>query len=345
MKICYQPRDFQPASRRIIAEAADICEDYAAQGYDLTLRQLYYVFVSRDAIPNTEQSYKRLGSIVNDARLAGYLDWDWLVDRGRQIDALSHWAHPRRIIETAASQFHLDWWHDQPLHVEVWVEKQALAGVVERVCNQYDVTSLACKGYMSQSEQHAAGMRMLHHIRNGKRVHVLHLGDHDPSGIDMTRDNEERLRGFIGHHIAEDWDNMTDCRDEDGAPWWDILDEMFADVNSIDVDYADGERPDPVFTLERIALNRDQIDRYNPPPNPAKITDSRAEDYIARHGRQSWELDALPPQVLNDLIQAHIVNLIDDDAFDGRRSLEAQYKARIADLLDRHGDILDEVAT
>lgn len=337
--ICYQPKEFRADSLDVIDTARVICADYATQGYDLTLRQLYYVFVSRDAIPNTEQSYKRLGSLVNDARLAGLLDWDWLVDRGREIDKLSQWGHPRDIIRASAKQFHIDWWADQDVHVEVWVEKQALAGVVERVCNQYDVTSLACKGYMSQSEQHAAGMRMLGFIQGGKRVHVLHLGDHDPSGIDMTRDNEARLRMFIGHHLSREWDVEYD---DEGEVWWDILDERAADSRGEEVDYSNYERPTPVFTFERIALNRDQIDRYQPPPNPAKITDSRALDYIARHGRQSWELDALPPQVLNDLIESHIVAQIDGSKFAGRVAAEAGYKARIQDLLDRHGALLDE---
>lgn len=330
--ICYQPKEFRADSLDVIRTARAICADYATQGYDLTLRQLYYVFVSRDAIPNTEQSYKRLGSLVNDARLAGLLDWDWLVDRGREIDKRAQWEHPRDIIMASARQFHIDWWADQSVHVEVWVEKQALAGVVERVCNQYDVTSLACKGYMSQSEQHAAGMRMLRFIREGKRVHVLHLGDHDPSGIDMSRDNEARLRMFIGHHLD---DELGSGKDDDGEWDWDVM--------SYDTAHAYGTPAEcELFTFERIALNRDQIIQYNPPPNPAKITDSRAVDYIARHGRQSWELDALPPQVLNDLIESHIVGQIDGSRFDGRVAAEAGYKARIQDLLDRHGALLDE---
>lgn len=330
--ICYQDKEFRADSLDVIYTARTICADYAAQGYDLTLRQLYYVFVSRDAIPNTEQSYKRLGSLVNDARLAGLLDWDWLVDRGREIDQLSQWEHPRDIIRASAKQFHIDWWADQDVHVEVWVEKQALAGVVERVCNQYDVTSLACKGYMSQSEQHAAGMRMLGFIRDGKRVHVLHLGDHDPSGIDMTRDNEARLRMFIGHHLDDD---LGSGQYDDGEWDWDAMRYDAHDKFRTPPD-------DELFTFERIALNRDQITRYQPPPNPAKITDSRAVDYIARHGRQSWELDALPPQVLNDLIETHIVAQIDESKFAGRVAMETGYKARIQDLLDRHGALLDE---
>ena len=80
----YIERSFSAASTAIIQTANDICENYAQQGYDLSLRQLYYQFVSRALLPNTEQNYKRLGSIISDARLAGLLDWDYIKDRGRE---------------------------------------------------------------------------------------------------------------------------------------------------------------------------------------------------------------------------------------------------------------------
>lgn len=64
--------------------------------------------------------------------------------------------------------------------------------------------------------------------------------------------------------------------------------------------------------VRRIALNMDQVDQYSPPPNPAKITDSRARGYIARYGRSSWELDALDPVTIGDLIRAHVLEYRDE---------------------------------
>src|ERR1044072_5302001 len=93
-KIAYVPRRFSAASLDVIETAEGICDDYAAQGYDLTLRQLYYQFVARDLSPNTQQEYKRLGAIINDARLAGLIDWDHLVDRTRNLRGLDHWESP-----------------------------------------------------------------------------------------------------------------------------------------------------------------------------------------------------------------------------------------------------------
>jgi hypothetical protein len=144
-------------SAAIITQANQIAVDYAQQGYDLTLRQLYYQFVARDLLPNTQKSYDRLGQLVNRARLAGLMDWNYLVDRTRNIRSVSHWESPSDIVDTVSRQFRLDKWTTQPTRVEVWVEKEALAGVVQRVADRNDVAWFSCRGYVSQSEMWSAG--------------------------------------------------------------------------------------------------------------------------------------------------------------------------------------------
>jgi hypothetical protein len=163
---------FSRTSADLIRKAIAVIEHYADQGYDLSLRQLYYQFVSHDWLANTERNYKRLGNIINDARLAGLIDWDRIKDRNRET--------------------------------------------------------------------------------------VI-----PPDG---------RLGLFLGKY----W--------YDGAKRW------------MDPDH-EGD-----LKVCRLALNMDQIERYNPPPNPAKLTDSRANGYIARYGSSSWELDALEPTVLARLV-------------------------------------------
>lgn len=264
-KICYVDRNFSAASRNIIEIAEEICDEYAADGYDLTLRQLYYQFVARDVLPNTQESYKRLGSIINDARLAGLIDWDHLEDRTRNLQGNAHWTSPKDILKVCASQFQLDKWAGQHRHVEVWVEKEALAGIVERAARGLDVSFFSCRGYVSQSEMHAAALRFQLANRNGRAVRIVHLGDHDPSGIDMSRDIADRMAVF--------------------------------GVRDIEVD--------------RIALNMDQVQQYNPPPNPAKATDARFVDYQSKYGDESWELDALEPRVLADLIKQAVLRHCD----------------------------------
>ena len=87
-KIAYIDRTFRGATLDIITHANTIITDYTAQGLKLTLRQLYYRFVAADMLPNTTQSYNRLGSIINDGRLAGLIDWESIEDRTRNVEAI-----------------------------------------------------------------------------------------------------------------------------------------------------------------------------------------------------------------------------------------------------------------
>src|SRR6185295_4699456 len=108
--ICYEDKKFGVERLAMIAKANQIIAIYAAQGYDLTLRQLYYQFVSRDLIANKTTEYKRLGSIINDARLAGLIDWSAIEDRTRNLASLSHWDNPSDIVTSAANSYRVDKW-------------------------------------------------------------------------------------------------------------------------------------------------------------------------------------------------------------------------------------------
>ncbi len=195
----YVPKRFEGSSKRVIDQANAIIAEYSKQGYQLTLRQLYYQFVSRDYLPNTIKSYKRLGSIINDARLAGLIDWDAIEDRTRSLRGIPHLLKPGDAIARAAHSFYMDKWVGQKFRPEVWIEKEALAGVIERICCELDIPFLSCKGYTSQSEMWASAMRLKRLADDhGQTPVILHFGDHDPSGIDMSRDIADRLRIFMG---------------------------------------------------------------------------------------------------------------------------------------------------
>ena len=197
----YVARDFRPETLAAIATANDIIREYQAAGFVLTLRQLYYQHVARGLLANTQTEYTRLGSIITDGRLAGLIDWEAIEDRTRGLKAHSAWDDPVDIIRSAASSFAMDLWADQGVRPEVWIEKDALVGVIEPVCQRYRIPHFACRGYASQSEVWRAGTRFARYAREGYQVVVLHLGDHDPSGIDMTRDNDERLALFSGQGV------------------------------------------------------------------------------------------------------------------------------------------------
>ena len=291
MKKRYIDKRFTNPSLTIIASANNIIDEYSKQGFKLTLRQLYYQFVSRDLIPNKQSEYKRLGSIINDARLAGLIDWDSIEDRTRNLQKLPHWNSPAEIVDACINQYKIDKWENQNYRLECWVEKEALAGIIENICNEHDVPFFACKGYNSQSEMQTAGRRFKGYTRKFKGFSqtpvVIHLGDHDPSGIDMTRDTQDRLKMFMGG-----------------------------------------------MEIKRIALNMDQIERYSPPPNPAKTTDSRYQTYIASFGTESWELDALEPSILVNLIDTTIKSFKDPDLWEEKVEEENEHIEKLKKIVE-----------
>lgn len=130
-------------NRVLLVRGVEIINEYAQQGYQLTLRQLYYQMVARDIIPNAVEWYKKLGDVVSNGRMAGYIDWNAIVDRDRVPIMPSHWDSPADILQTAASSYRVDRWQGQPHQVEVWCEKDALSGVIEPVCRRYHVRFMA----------------------------------------------------------------------------------------------------------------------------------------------------------------------------------------------------------
>ena len=313
-KICYVAKTFNTEHREIIDTANAILEEYAEQGYTLTLRQLYYQFVARDIIPNTVQSYGRLGKIINDARLAGEIDWDAIEDRNRSITEHSHWRDPAHIIEVSAQTFAIDKWLDQPLRVVVLVEKDALAGVFETTTYKWDVPLLACKGYLSASAVYDLAKRVVNWRRTQKQdVCVLHFGDHDPSGIDMTRDIRERLG---------------------------LLSTYDFSFKSFTTGKLRKYKATGATALERLALNYDQIEQYDPPPNPAKTTDARYASYEDKFGTTSWELDALSPQVLNGILESRITDLIDKKRWNDAVAREDEMRRALQTVSNRWDSVL-----
>jgi len=274
----YQSFRFTDESLKMIAVMRGIVADFMKQGFVLTVRQLYYQLVARDIIPNNERSYKRITSLANDARLAGLIDWDAIEDRTRSFVRRQRWESGREILQASARGFHMDMWENQECRPFVIIEKEALVGVLTNVCGKYDVPVLAARGYPSGTVLREFAVEdIIPSAHAGQNIVIIHLGDHDPSGLDMTRDLRERI-------------------------------EMFSESH----DYG--------FHIEvnRIALNMEQIEERNPPPNPAKTTDARFAAYREQYGDESWELDALPPAYLVELVESQILGNIDADAWKSR---------------------------
>lgn len=279
-----------------VTKANEIIDEYQAAGYALTLRQLYYQFVARGEIENTERSYKNLGALLVRARMSGLVDWDAIEDRTRNLVKWIGHSGPRDPIVEARDRFNLDKWERQPTYVEVWVEKEALAGVFRRVCSELEVPLFACRGYPSKSEMYSAAMRLRRKHRLGKEVTILHFGDHDPSGIDMTRDIVDQMATFGAH-----------------------------------------------LDVERLALNMEQVEEYEPPPNPAKMSDSRANSYVEAYGFESWELDALEPAALEALVRSEVLELRDEELWDEALEEEAEGALVLEKIVERFEDVVEFV--
>jgi len=272
-KIKYLANSVTRNDLTIIIQAIPILEEYYNAGYRMTLRQLHYQFVSHHGYPNTNRTYKKICAAIQHGRMGGLIDWDIIEDRTRNLRTLSTWDDPADILATCATQFHTNFWKNQTRRVEIWIEKDALIGVVENTCKHWDCPIFSCRGYSSISELHEAALRIKEHSEIGQGFRILYCGDHDPSGLDMDDAITQRLKDF-----------GANCE------------------------------------FKRISLNMEQIKRFNLPPNSVKKSDTRARGYRKLYGDHCWELDALSPQELNEIVESAIIESIDDmDDFEYRR--------------------------
>lgn len=310
-KILFVPKRFSQSSLDIITVANYIINEYQGQGLQLSLRQLYYQMVARDYIENSVRSYKRIGGIVSDARNAGLIDWNAIEDRNRDAYLPNSWKNPAEIVDAAARTFRVDRWEGQKNYVEVMVEKDALSGVLQPLCSKYHVRFSANKGYSSSTMMFEAGQRIRDAMKDSDAVsnqfHIIYCGDHDPSGIDMTRDVRERIILYSGI-----------------AP---ILESEGLDAQAEDL-----------IHIERLALNWDQVEKWNPPPNPAKETDSRFAAYRSEFGDESWELDAVEPRRLRDLVEQHIKGLIDWELWNVIKKREDSMREELKEFAENYGN-------
>jgi len=311
-KIAFKSVNFRADSLALIKLCEEVIDDYLAQDLRLTLRQLYYQLVTKNVVTNTDRSYKNLGNLVADARMAGLLDWDAIEDRVRRPRRAGEYENLADLTETALRSYRLPRWKGQDAYAELWVEKDALAGVLEPLAWEHHVTLMVNRGYSSASAMYEAAQRFIaaceetpddraddaemvgeayrdgneetggESINLSRRPVLFYLGDHDPSGEDMVRDVRDRLRLF-----------------------------------GIDVD------------VVKVALTTAQVKQYRPPPNPAKVTDSRAAAYIAKHGASSWEVDALPPNVLAQIVRASFRSILNVKKMNAVKAQEEQDKERL----------------
>lgn len=308
-KIYYEDRSFTPAARDVVERAEQICDDYARQGYTLTLRQLYYRFIATNGFPdsrlqrigdeftkNHQRNYKWLGDLMTDARVAGLIDWQHLSDRTRSTEGGDQgYRDPAAAIDVIEQVYDIPHWPGQDNYVEVWVEKEALADVISRPANRWNVAWAACKGNPSSTLVHDAAQRFRRFERAGRKTHLVYLGDLDPTGVDIDRDIADRMRLFRS-----------------------------------------------TVQVDRIALNMEQVEELDPPPSPVKATDSRANGYIDRFGtEQCWELDAIEPAALEALIEEAILSRLNRELYDARVQQGRDERRLLTGLRDNWYQVAD----
>jgi hypothetical protein len=230
---------------------------------------VYYQFVSRGWEVNDDKAYHRIQHTIKTGRLEGVLDWDMIEDRSRTLHEVSHWRSPAEYVRAAGRSYSLDYWkwqHHAPL---VLIEKDALIGVIENVCDELRLPYMGLKGFNSTTKNREFSETLKDQIEDGRAPIVFHLGDHDPAGLAAT----ESLRNDL---------------------------ELMA--------------RQPVEVV-RLALNKDQVEGI--PANVLKdedeIKDARYPKYLAEHGPEMWELDALEPSVIGELIREAVTDITDED--------------------------------
>lgn len=325
-KIIYDRLRINDTDMAVIAATNKILDEYRRLRINMTLRQVYYQFVQGDLFPttwhrdpngsfNNQKNYKKLGEVIGRGRMAGLIDWDDINDITRELRKRGEWENPQELLDITAQAFRLDLWADQDVRPEVWIEKDAMLGNFSAVCNANSVAYFSCRGYTSLSELWESAQRLVRYVVAGQRPVILHFGDHDPSGIDMTRDIFDRVFHFMGVDLMRDH----------GWKKGDI-----ADVDS-------------VVEVRRLALHMEQVKKYRPPPNPAKLTDPRAKKYVEQYGDDSWELDALKPTVLKTLVEEELEKFRDVDRWNARLEVEQAHRRDLG-LITKHYPLLTKQA-
>lgn len=297
-RIKYRNIDFGTERAKRIVQINKILQEYTT---GVSVRQVYYRLVAASLIDNVKSEYDKIQTLITDARYAGLIDWDAIEDRGRAAERREHWATAKKALDEVIEDFRLDRWKDQPYYVELWVEKDALAGVLGPISNDYHVPLLSTRGYNSATAMKDAADRILRATRAQKHVVIAYVGDFDPSGLHMVTNARERLLEF-------------------GCSEGIVIRRV-----AITREQIDEHRPPP-NPLKR----KDDPELYK--VADGSFADARAEGFVARHGETSYEADALPPKVLDFEVRKVISSYIDKPKMTAAIKRENLIKKGIADF-------------
>ncbi len=279
MKQQYRTIRFQKKNLILLEKIKEMLQEYEQQNIRVTLRQIYYQLVTKKIIFNKQSEYTKLSGLLTNARYTGLIDWAAIEDRIRVPNTPQTFEDTNHLMEAGIQSYELDRWEGQEYYVELWTEKDAISSVIAPLTNKYQVTMVVNRGYSSATAMYESSKRF---NNNGKKNILLYLGDHDPSGLNMVLDIQQRLKEF-------------GCEVE----------------------------------VIPIALTMEQIRKYDPPTNPAKETDPRAKWYFENYGNKSWEVDALKPEVMQELIENSILEYLDLEKVEQVKKQEEKDKIKL----------------
>lgn len=292
-----------------------IIQEYSVR---LTVRQIYYRLISPpyQLFANTVSNYKGFDAILTRAREKAHVDWTRIEDRSRGTygprypwfgmdvrlgGELDKFTDPKDYIDYLFKQltekfYDQPYWTDQPQHIEIWVEKDALASLFVQVAEEKRVLVYPSRGYSSFTKV----MEAIQRLPKDKPVKILHFADHDPSGVNMTEDLIQRLR-----------------------------------------DYSAEENLD--LEIKRIALTIEQVKKWDLAPNPTKAKDKRSPNYVAQFGDRAWELDAVRPNDLQDIIRKAMLEEVDEATWEETEERITKEREKITKALGKSKKSLDRL--
>jgi hypothetical protein len=264
----------------------------------MTVRQVFYRMVSMGLIGKTEGEYKStITRLLVEMRRSGAIPFTWLADGTRWMRKPTTYDSVEAALRETARTYRRSLWRDQLDYVEVWCEKEALAGVLVEVTEEYDVPLLVTRGYPSLSYLYTAAHTIADQRFNQyHNVTLYYLGDHDPSGHDIRRAVEEDLNRFV------------------------------ADIVGFQPRTA-------VFEFYPLAVEPSQIDEYCLPTRPTKQSDSRSKSFMG----ESVELDAIPPDELRRLVREAIEDHLDQGDLGVLRVAEESERTILANIAKTMG--------
>lgn len=161
-----------------------------------TVRQIYYLATVAGVVPKTEAGYGLVQRQLVMLRERGRIPWDWIRDNTRRVIEPQTYGSAEQALNETAQFYRKNYWQRQPKHVEIWLEKDALAGVITPITLHYQVPLHVMRGYASVTFLHASAQEL---AAVGKPCEVLLLGDCDPSGVGARQEVMRRIREFAPH--------------------------------------------------------------------------------------------------------------------------------------------------